>query len=77
MAFNGKSLNVESSDLMEGLFDYILNHVLTTIIMVIIILILLWMIINICRAERRHKRRLSSTIDTAELKGEIIVDSKD
>ena len=54
LAFSGLTMTVSNPNLLGGFLDYFDEHLLSCIIIIIILLFLIGMMVNICRAERKH-----------------------
>ena len=54
LAYEGIYMEIEDSDPIGGILDYMKNHVFATILIIIVIMLVLGIMVNICRAERRH-----------------------
>ena len=74
LALSGVKKTISSSDLVGGFLNYFDEHLLSCIIIIIILLFLLGMMINICRAEKKHGTVIK--INNSEMKNiDAIVDS--
>jgi len=75
IAYEGKYFQLEGSDLIGGLLDYMRNHIFATILIIIILLFVLGALLNICRAER--KARLRATVKESDMPNEILLENKE
>ena len=75
IAYEGKYFQLEGSDIIGGLLDYMRNHIFATILIIIILLFVLGALLNICRAER--KARLRATVKESDMPNEILLENKE
>ena len=75
IAYEGKYFQLEGSDIIGGLLDYMRNHIFATILIIIILLFVLAALLNICRAER--KARLRATVKETDMPNEILLENKE
>ena len=75
IAYEGKYFQLEGSDIIGGLLDYMRNHIFATILIIIILLFVLGALLNICRAER--KARLRATVKETDMPNEILLENKE
>jgi uncharacterized membrane protein len=54
LALSGVTKTISNPNLLGGYLDYFDEHLLSCIIIIIILLFLIGMMVNICRAERKH-----------------------
>ena len=53
LAYEAINKQIEDSNIIGGLLDYMKNHVFATILIIIVIMLFIGIMVNICRAERR------------------------
>ena len=75
IAYEGKYFQLEGSDIIGGLLDYMRNHIFATILIIIILLFVLGALLNIWRAER--KARLRATVKESDMPNEILLENKE
>ena len=67
------SIKIETAqkdDPLNGILDYIKNHVFATVVVGVVILLFLAIMINICRSERKHKGGIEIKVN--DLNGEML-----
>ena len=67
------SIKIETAqkdDPLNGMLDYIKNHVFATVVVGVVILLFLAIMINICRSERKHKGGIEIKVN--DLGGEML-----
>ena len=66
LGYEAKLLELDSYSLINGILDYMKNHIFATVIIIIIILFIIGIMINICRSERKRVRITSHVINDVE-----------